>query len=105
MNKLLLFFLVCFFWLVATEAKLPSPQGSFAGLKVGMFDFQIVDYLGTPKEVEGVGEYEIWTYTDGTLLVRKGNLVTWSSNKKKGSTSPVTPPQIDRTRVDVSTAC
>ncbi len=56
--------------------------GTMKDLKGGMTQRELTDVLGFPKEVEGKGTYEIWTYPIGKVYFSpKAGVMAWREKK------------------------
>lgn len=52
-------------------------------LKSGMPQSELLRQLGPAKEVEGKGEFEIWSYPAGAVFVKEGKVVAWKEERSR----------------------
>ena len=50
---------------------------AFSRLKSGMTEGELKKIMGEPKKIEPKGEYVLWTYPDGTVIMKEGLVFSW----------------------------
>jgi hypothetical protein len=54
---------------------------AFSRLKSGMTEVELKKILGEPKQVEAKGEFVLWTYPEGTVIMKQGLIFSWEVNQ------------------------
>lgn len=49
----------------------------FFKLKSGMTEVELKELLGDPKQVEAKGDFVVWTYPEGSVILQRGTVFTW----------------------------
>jgi outer membrane protein assembly factor BamE (lipoprotein component of BamABCDE complex) len=49
----------------------------FSRLKSGMTEVELKGLLGEPKQVEAKGNFVVWTYSEGTVIMQQGLVFSW----------------------------
>jgi hypothetical protein len=49
----------------------------FSRLKSGMTEVELKQLLGDPKQVEAKGNFIVWTYAEGSVILQQGVVMTW----------------------------
>lgn len=49
----------------------------FSRLKSGMTEVELKGLLGEPKQVETKGNFVVWTYPEGAVILQQGTVFSW----------------------------
>ena len=49
----------------------------FFKLKSGMTEVELKGLLGDPKQVEAKGNFVVWTYAEGAVILQQGTVFSW----------------------------
>lgn len=55
----------------------------WVAVQSGMAEAELRRQLGSPQEVEGRADFEIWTYPTGIVFVKEGKVVAWKQERNR----------------------
>jgi len=54
---------------------------AFSKLKSGMTEVELKKLLGEPKQTESKGNFVVWTYSEGAVVMQQGLVFSWEVNE------------------------
>ena len=55
----------------------------FSRLKSGMTEVELKELLGAPKQVGAQGDFAVWTYPEGAVILQQGKVFSWELGDAK----------------------